>query len=187
MAEFFILEQEILLPDLPTLGPLPKNIDPLEFLAGKKLSRLPARIDLVLTSDSGAFRPDLITYLLPLFSQRIKEALDAFGIDNIDYCPTRLLSESGKEDLNKYWLANILGAFACVDLEKSDAKPYPLGEGLYKIGSFVINEQKTMGQALFRLAEKPRLIIINEALKERLEQLDLKGVRLRNTREYDGY
>jgi len=186
MSKFYIIDQNTQLYGGPIIESYPHNVDVLEVIKGKKLSYDPnATITLKLSKTSGDFRPDLVTYLLPLFSDKIKKCLTKFNIDNIDYYPVLLDNPNTKKMESGYWLANIIGAIKCIDISKSDAIQHPLSKN-YTFKSFTIDETLTNNQPLFRLAEMHRIIIINESLKKYLEECDLDGINIINTNDYGG-
>ena len=120
-----------------------------------------------------------------LMSDKIKTCLDSLGIKNIDFYPVRLLDMRNKKEIAGYWFANILGRFKCVDEANSDTKINVLGN--LRLKSFRIDESKSMGAEMFRLDEEGILIIISERVYKALSGLDLQGVIVRNTKDYDGY
>lgn len=73
-----------------------------------------------------------------------------------------------------------------VDVKESVIKPRATG-GRGQLYSFKIDPAKTMGQRLFRLAEAPTLIIIDESLREDLLLFSPPGVLMLPTERYDGW
>jgi len=186
MSKFYLIDQNTQSPGGPIIETYPDTIDVLEVISGKRLPWDPdTTITLKLSKSSGDFRPDLVTYLLPLFSDKIKECLTKLNVDNIDYYPVFLDNPNTGKLEPGYWLANIIGVIKCVDISQSDAKQHPLSKR-YTFKSFVVDEALTNSQSLFRLAEMRRLIVINETLKKCLEECELTGIRITNTRDYEG-
>lgn len=184
MSDYFVIEQELLTLDRPlTLGELPEYLDPFDFINGIQVQLSQDIVELNLRETSGDFCPDMITYLIPLFSNKIKAALSELGVDNIDYYPARLKHPQTGQVFEDYWLANIIGCIECLDPENSDAT-YDDVLKSYKFTSFVVDKSKIGDARMFRLAEKSDLILIDKALKEELEKLDLKSVSIVNTEEY---
>jgi len=187
VSDFFVIDQDMVTTNRPiTLGELPEDLDPLDLIQGHRLQPREKPIALRLRETSGDFCPDMITYLIPLFSDKLRQALDALGIDNIDYYAVRLTHPRNVEIDTTYWLANVVGSVECLDVENSNVTRKE-GRKTYKIKSFVIDESRVGDARLFRLAEKKTIILIDQTLKDELEKLDLKDVRILNTREYDGF
>ncbi len=187
MAEYFVIKQDLLTLDPPpVLGPLPYEIEPLDFINGRRITFREEPIELPLTETSGDFQPDMITYLLPLFSERLKNELTRLGIDNIDYFKTHLVHPKTGTIIKNYWLANIIGCIECVDISNS-VREYDDLLDSYNIKSFTIDNNIVGNARFFRLAEKSKLIIIHEIIKNELDKMKLKGVQVRNTRDYDGF
>jgi len=187
MSEYFIIDQELVTLNRPlTLGALPDNLDPLAFLQGKHVELGTSDIELPLKESSGEFTPDIISYLIPLFSDKIKQALDTGGVNNIEYHPVAL-KHPVSGHIFQYWLVNILDCIACLDATKSKVKWDEDLDTYKKLKSFVIDASKAGDKKLFRLAEKKTLIIIDESVKNQLDKADLKDVRIINTRDYDGF
>jgi hypothetical protein len=147
---------------------------------------VPELIELELASSSGSLRPDLVTYLIPLFSERIRATLDAAGVDNIDYYPVTLTGPEANQTDDRYMLGNVLGLVECIAHSKSNGTQHPLSKR-WQYTSFVIDEERVSTLLLFRPLEMRNLIVVHEHLAERLSAAGLDGVRIRNTRDYDGY
>ncbi len=186
MTEYFIIEQETMQEGPPVLDTLPEDIDVLDFTSGRRVERSSDPIVIALRESIGSFLPDMLTYLIPLFSEKLKHILNELHVSNIDYYPVELIDTDTRKIDRTYWLANIIGCIECVDIENSDATYDKLFKK-HTFKSFLIDESKVRDASMFRLAEKQRLIIIDEALKASLDRAELQGVRVRNTRDYDGY
>jgi hypothetical protein len=125
---------------------------------------------------SGPIMPDLIIEL-PLLSQRLIEVLKKAGVRNLDLYDAEVIDrERGKTHKN-YKAANIIGRVSCADLEKSKYLPGHKPP-LMKFEKLFIDESRTMGQPLFRLAEDTLFILVSEQVKQALESANLIGVRV---------
>ncbi|MGK3992646.1 imm11 family protein [Sorangium sp. So ce1024] len=184
--KFYLLEQDLRIADIAGVGSVPEYIEPLDWIQGKKLPPPRPDLRLMLMNTSGDFRGDIIGSLVTLFSDELKAVLMRLGVDNIDYFPVELEDPMTHEVEEGYWLVNILGLVACVDRAKSVMRACPSG-GEELSGPFHVDEDRTFGLKLFRLAEDPTLIVINEDLKRSLDQEDLAGVRMRATFRFDGF
>lgn len=190
---FYIIKQNTLIEGSVALDALPDIacdwLEPNCVLAGKSLGEPVQPFNLPLSQQSGKYFGSMINSLLPLFHVSLKNALTNFGVDNIQYHPVNLLDQNGLVDNAKlagvYFIANIIGSLDCIDMQKSNIRPWPSGRA-YDLLSLAIDENKTQGLKIFRIQDDPTLIIINEALKHYLvDELNLLvGVEVINTQDY---
>jgi hypothetical protein len=179
---YHILDQDLWGASGPVLDAMPGQVDLLSLLRGRTAADAadPMPLTIRLAPSSGPSRPDLVSYLLPLVSERLRAVLEAQRIDTIDYRQADLVDARGRVD--RYWLANILGLVRGVDAARSAC-----GDGDEPIGGFAIDPERADGARLFRLGELGQLVIVDDALREALASASLTGVRLRPTEAYDGY
>ncbi len=163
---------------------LPDEIDLIETIMGKKpqFDYLPIEMEAEIDEDEKVVYTDIINPGVPLFSPKMKSALDEFGVNNIEYYPVNIINEDTKELLSEYWLAIVTDIIPCINLETSVFKDSALGKPF--ISQFFIDEKKTKGLDLFRLHNIPGLILINEELKEKLSSIDFEGISFKHTDEY---
>jgi hypothetical protein len=133
---------------------------PLEFLLETYISASPdhsTHIPAVLDSNPPLFRDDLV------------QAIRELGATNFDaYDATLTDPDDGKIHTN-YKVLNIIGLVAAADMEKSDAIVHdniPLID--VDFDKLVIDESKTHGLLIFRLAESSSTILIHEKLRDYL-------------------
>jgi len=187
MSEYFIMEQETQRTDIPVIAKVPKDLDALEFLKGSEKDIADTPVTIEIKTMKGVVFTDAYTYLLPLFSDRLKNLLDQLGADNIQYYEVNMIDQKTEEKAGmQYWLANIIGLIDCIDKKKSIGE-YDDDLEEYDWESIVIDPKKTDGTKIFRLDDEQMLIIIDETIKSAIESSNLEGVRFRNTREYDGF
>ncbi len=189
MAEYYFINQKIVtLDNNISLGTIDSNneLEPINLLKGKKLSPEPKYINIELSDNSGNFYPDIISVPITLYSDKIKNCLDECEVNNIDYYPVKILDKKTNSVNTKYWFAHIRGRIPCLDIENSDTEIDIFGDGV-DFKSFSIDESKTRGLQIFRLDELGRLVIINQRIYSALVALRLKGVIMKNTRDYDGH
>jgi len=183
---YYLLEQDLRIPNIATVGDVPENIEPLDWMRGQRLPAPgPGPLRLMLSSMSGEEPTDIIGSLLTLFSDDLKGALTQFGIDNIDYFPVELQHPLTHEVWRGYWLANIIGLVACLDVSRSVILPRPSGARGH-LRSFYVDPDRAGDRRIFRLAEDPTLIILREDVRRHLQSLPLGGVRMRHTKSYGG-
>lgn len=123
--------------------------------------------------------PDVPDWLAasPVFSQRFVEVLKSAGVRNMDiYDAVVIDRERGRKYAN-YKAVNFIGRLSCADMEKSVVIP-GFERPLMKFKRLVIDEERTMGLPLFRLAESVGFILVSERVKQAIESAKLIGVRV---------
>lgn len=182
---YYLLQPDRDDPDIAAIGGVPESFEPLDWISGKKLGGPQGVLRLHLSAVSGPMLGDVIGSLVTVFSDDLKNALTSFGIDNIDYYPVELEDTTTQQVHAGFWLVNILGRVNCVDTARSTIAPRPSGsKGVLK--SFQVDAKRTGGLHLFRLDEKPTLIVIDEPLWSFLMTQPMNGVILPSTDKYDG-
>lgn len=83
---YYLLEQDLRIPETSAIGSIPNNLEPLDWLSGK-VQPDPGSLKLSLSAASGDFLPDMMGSLVTLFSTGLKNALAEFGVQNIQYFP----------------------------------------------------------------------------------------------------
>jgi hypothetical protein len=165
----------------------PDEVNPVDWLKGHALTSVPDPITLQLHPASGD-SPDLADIaggLYTVFSNRLRSALQAAGVDNVDYYPARLVHPTSRHQRDDYFAVNVLGLVSAVDVSKSTISP---GRGRIPgvLRQFTIDPQRGGDLRLFRLAESPRLIIIDNGVKAELEKAALDGVFIQPTQSWTG-
>jgi hypothetical protein len=181
---YYILQQDPRILDHAYAMSGPPNVDPLDLIDGKILPD-PGPLRLSLSPRSGKFRGAIIGGLVTLFHQRFIAELLRLGIDNFQCFPVELVNPDGGIELT-YSLINVIGLLEAVNEKESAIKPRATG-GRGQLYSFKIDSGKTMGQQLFRIAEAPSLIIIDESLRESLLVFNAPGILMLPTERYDGW
>lgn len=186
---FYIMKQDTLIDGARSLDGVPDNIDPMDWIAGKKMSDPSPGKKLILDLSlvSGDYRGDILGSFLTLYSDELKDALEENGVDNVDFFAVGLRDQNTGELEGGYWIANIIGLYDCVDMDKSKIKPWVTGIG-FDFLSMVLDEAKTNGAKIFRLKDDPTKVIINQELKDYFDQTDmLVGVEFIKTEDYSDW
>ncbi|GGF14034.1 hypothetical protein [Flavobacterium limi] len=182
---YYILQQDPRIIEQPSLLSCPENIDPIALVGGKKLPVPNTPICLSLSPRSSDYRGCIIDGIVTLFHKYFITELIRLGVDNFQSFPVELTNPEGEIEI-AYSLINIIGLIKAVNEKESVMKPRYGGWGA-NLYSFKIDPAKTMGQRLFRLAEAPTLIIIDEWLREKLLVFNPPGVLMLPTERYDGW
>ncbi len=182
---YFILQQDLRIVGQPALLGCPDSVDPEEFLDGRVLPTPGTPLRFSLSPRSTKYRGCIISGIVTLFHDVFRMELTRLGIDNIQYFPVELQNPEGEIEL-KYSLVNVIGLIEAVDASNSVITPRA-GGGRGVLESFKIKESAARGQRLFRLAENPTLIIIDQTLRDSLEAFNPPGVLMLPTDRYEGY
>jgi hypothetical protein len=142
-------------------------------------------IQCFLESDSGSVMPDLIP-ASPIFSRRLIDVLKSAGVRNLDIYDAEVVDNERGRKYNNYKAVNIIGRLSCADLEKSEFIP-GYKPPLMEFEKLVIDESRTMGQPLFRLAEAVEFILVSEPVKQAIEAANLIGVRVVSLEDPSAY
>lgn len=120
-------------------------------------------------STMGGELPDLSEVPVPLMSRRLAAALGRAGVDNIDFYPAEILYEPTGARLDSHLAFNLIGLVAAADLAASryDAPEGPLISVDFE--SLAIDDAKTGGALMFRLAECVTCIIVHESVRNIVE------------------
>jgi len=184
---YYIIRQDTLIDGSRSIDGIPNNIDLEEWIKGIPVPHPGENLVFDLSLESGEYRGHIIEGFLLLFHRQLKEALDGFGITNIEYYPIRLRDQETNKTEGGYWLVNIIGRYDCIDLKKSkiSRSDSDVDENDFEILSLAIDRKKTNGAKIFRLHSDPTLVIINQELKDYFDETDmLVGVELIQTEMY---
>lgn len=143
---------------------------------------VPVRITI---SAYGTHRSDILEAPCLVLSQAARQALDNAGVENIEYYPCELRSEYSEQAIEGYNLANVLGLVACVDPQRSCWQGGDPGSG--RLLQFEIDTKRTLGLAMFRLAEEPSLVVVSARVRRALDAARLRGLVFQSPSSYDGY
>jgi hypothetical protein len=113
---------------------------------------------------------------VPVMRDDVIEALRKAGVDNIEYFDAILENPlTGQPELN-YKAFNIIGVVAAADMGASEL----MGTSSSTIGdvdfhALTLDESRTGGLLLFRLAEKLGAIIVHESVRKAIEAAGIPG------------
>lgn len=160
----------------------------LQWWVGQRFSHAPTTpIRCTLAPGAAEHMPDAFLFdQIPLFSSRLVECLRGVGVDNLDCYEAVLETTDGRPHPAKFFAVNIVGVVACVDEVRSikDAlSAYPMTE----FRELVVDPAAVGGAHLFRLADNPGFILVDEAVKRGLETLQPINVRALQLTERAAY
>ena len=122
----------------------------------------------------------------PVFSDKLKNIMEAAGCDNIEYFPAQIVEYNSSEPQSGYYAANIIGLIQCIDMDESEVDEDEDGN-IDEIEHLVIDESATRDLLIFRLAEMQDVILIHEHFKKPIEEAGITGVSLVPCDQWDGF
>lgn len=124
---------------------------------------------------------------VPVMRNDVAEVLTSAGVDNIEYFDAVLENPvTGSEERN-YKAFNIVGVVAAADMKASQL----MGTSNSTIGdadfhALTIDESKTGGLLLFRLAEALNAIVVHEKVRKAIEAAKIPGFVFYGPGEWSG-
>jgi hypothetical protein len=114
--------------------------------------------------------PDYYDDAISLMSPRLAKVLEEVGVDNVQLFPV-VINYRGTGEKYDWYAFNIVGLVAAVDISNSEIKN-PGGELLINssIDGFKVDESKTHGQLMFRLAENVMTTVVHEQVRKAVEE-----------------
>jgi len=114
--------------------------------------------------------PDYYDDAISLMSPRLKQTLEAAGVDNIEYYPA-VITYRRTEEIYDWYAFNIVGLMAVADLDKSDIKNedgLPFANS--SINGFSVDPKKTHNMYLFRSAENVMTTLVSGQIKDAIDK-----------------
>ncbi|SMF56285.1 hypothetical protein SAMN02745866_03600 [Alteromonadaceae bacterium Bs31] len=148
-------------------------IEGVNFRLGKKITKpVPTPLQYTLepldelATDSGPEMPAIFVENTVLFRDDFIAALLEAGVNNFDPYEVEIHDPDNGQIYRNYKAINILGIVSAADMTKSDATVHD-NVALFDVDfdGLVLDQEKTMGIELFRLAEANTAILIHERVK----------------------
>lgn len=118
---------------------------------------------------------------IPLFRDDLIRGLQEAGVDNLDLYQAVLIDPDDGKRYTTHKAVNIIGVITAADLGRSDAIINPGGAVIdVSFNSLVVDEAKTKGVLMFRLAESPTTILVHRSVKDHLRQRGFTALRFVN-------
>ena len=170
---YYVLEEQATgsIEDLAVVDMYP-TIERDGWLLGERFSTaIPEPLEFTLDDTQPGRVPDFLDGTIPLMSDRLINALKEAGVDNIDAYRAELRLADGTLASSQYKAINVIGVVSAADMAKSQvAEGFPTELLATSFDSIAIDESKTGGLLLFRLAEAVTTVLVHESVKEHLEQ-----------------
>lgn len=111
---------------------------------------------------------ELVDDGIPLMTARLAAALQAAGVDNVRFYPAVLRNTETQERF-EYKAFNVAGVVAAADLKQSEWSSH---DGILaadvSFETLVIDESKTHGAKMFRLAENINALLVDESVRDHI-------------------
>ena len=124
---------------------------------------------------------------IPLIRDDLVEALLDAGVNNLQLFPAIIEDPETGEKATNYKAFNVVGLIACADEKASTL----MGTTEFRkldtdFDGLVIDETKTNGALLFRVAENISAIAIHESVKQKIEERGIPGMVFYGPGEWAG-
>ena len=139
-----------------------------EFYYDKREGELPTDY---LANDKGWF----------VVSDKLREILKSLNTE-IQFLPVRIVEYTNKEELEGYYIANIIRVVDALCLDKSEyfETEIPSIGTIYTVSKYGIIAEKTEGSDIFKLSNRQEIpIFVSEKFMKLIEQENITGISLR--------
>lgn len=123
---------------------------------------------------------------VPLMTDRLHKILLDAGVSNLDVYTAKLTDKDNGKIYDGYLAFNIVGVISAADLSKSEfeAPDGPLVS--VDFISLTIDENKTGGALMFRLAESVNGIVVHKSIKKAIESAGIDTIKFISPKEWIG-
>jgi hypothetical protein len=124
---------------------------------------------------------------VPVMRDDVVEALSRAGVDNIEYYDAILENPLTGQPETNYKAFNIIGAVSAADMGTSEL----MGTSNSRMGdtdfhALTLDESRTGGLLLFRLAEALNAIVVHESVRQAIEAAGIPGFVFYGPGEWSG-
>lgn len=112
---------------------------------------------------------------VPLVTERLKAAIEAAGVANVQWFPTAVQG-SGRRQPPTYFAMNIVGSVSAVEPARSGVTRILPAPGADVFDDLTLVERRITGLHLFRLAESVSTIVVSDAVKRSVEAASIDTI-----------
>lgn len=124
---------------------------------------------------------------IPVMRDDVVAALQRAGVDNLQLFNAVLRDPKSGTEYRDYKAFNIVGLVSCADMARSERMPTSDSTiGDVDFHALVIDETKTRGLLLFRLAEAVNAIVVHEKVRAEIEAAQIPGIVFYGPGEWSG-
>ena len=114
---------------------------------------------------------------VPLMSKRLKETIEAAGVDNVNFYPVTLRNSETQETYD-YFAFNLIGLVDAVDMGASTITSHDgdfIGDSA--VTDLSVDNNGARGLLMFRLKQKFSVILVHRRIKEAIERVGIPSVK----------
>ena len=137
---------------------------------------IPTPIEVELNPEFGTELLDSYHEFIPIWSDRLIEILRGRGVDTFDTYNAIIRDPRTGLVASNYKAVNVLGSVNCVDMARSTFDPGS-EMGAREFSKLVIDPSKAHDLKMFRLSERPTVLIIDDDVRRAVEAANLRGIR----------
>jgi hypothetical protein len=137
---------------------------------------IPTPIEVELNPEFGTELLDSYHESIPIWSDRLVDVLHSVGVDNFDVYDAIIRDPRSGLTATNYKAVNVIGSVNCVDMSLSAFDPRS-EMGAREFTRLVIDPAKANDLKMFRLSERPTLLIIDQDVSRAIEAARLRGLR----------
>lgn len=138
----------------------------------------PIEIDLVPDEKGTAEMPPLWVVPALVVRKDVAEALQAIGVDNVQYYPAVLHDRARNQRWDDYLVGNVIGLMDVIDMKKSVLDPDSPPEIAMLFETMVLDEKKCRGAMMFRLMHRQNLIVISDRVANQLRSKNYRFLHI---------
>ena len=124
--------------------------------------------------------------VVSVMSKRLADTLIAAGVSNIDFFSAQVREVKSNKVFEDYVAFNIVGTIAAADLKQSDFSAPDGPMVSVDFDSLTIDESRTRGGLMFRLAESLNGIVVHESVKKAIEAAGIDTLTFLDPQEWAG-
>jgi len=157
----------------------PKLPGGVSFLAGAQIQGpLPSPLVFQVDFPTRQDVPHLLGDSIPIVSDYLSKTLRGCGVDNFQLFPAVLRNPKTRIEWDGFWAFNAIGLVAAAKMDKSksdllmEGDPEGVDVPLRAFTDLVLDAKKTRGLLMFRLAEAPPTLLIEDRVNKYIDAHD---------------
>lgn len=112
----------------------------------------------------------------PIASSRLAKLIQLLEKD-VELYPVVIVDQNTRKVHTHFFVINFTRCLDCIDRKKSEVTIHPLYPNLISsINKLVLNQGKIGNAKIFRLGEKPSLLVAHKSVKENIDSLGVSGI-----------
>jgi hypothetical protein len=121
----------------------------------------------------------------PVMSNDFHAALIQAGVSNLDVYDAILRSSDGEVEIEGFKAFNVIGMISATDMKNSEFAPDYASRLIdASFDKLVIDESKTQGQLMFRLAEFVSAIVVHDSVRRHIEAKKFGNIEFQDPSDF---